>query len=89
MHDKLPSFLSSLQASGTGGCQLCKLILHATQKQKEDGGLERVLGPCSETGSLTIRSTRFDEQIVQIDFKEAGKLRGRLVPPEWCRNSPF
>ncbi len=80
---------TDLQASGTAGCELCKLLVHAIQKQTEDGEYARSWGPCSETGSVTLSSTRFDEQHVQINYKQAGRLRGQLVPPEWCRDPPF
>jgi hypothetical protein len=84
--DHHPSF-SALQESGAAGCQLCKLFLHAIDKQTEDEEHDRVFGPLSETGSVTVRSTKFDEQHVQIAYKQAGKFRGKLVPPEWGRVS--
>lgn len=83
--DHHPSF-PALQASG---CELCKLLVHAIQKQTEDGEDDRVSGPCSETGSITVRSTKFDEQHVQIQHKQAGRFRGKLVPLDWCRNPPL
>lgn len=85
--DHHPSF-PALHESGTAGCELCKLLLHAIQKQTEDGEHDRVWGPCSETGSVTLASTKFDGQLVQIDYKQVGSLRGKLVPPEWCRTRP-
>ena len=82
--DHHPSF-PALQASGTAGCDLCKLFVHAVEKQTEDGEQDRVFGRYSETGSVTVRSTKFDEQHVQIDHTQAGRFRGKIMPPDWCR----
>ncbi|KAL9127526.1 MAG: hypothetical protein Q9217_003614 [Psora testacea] len=82
-----PSF-PALQASGSAGCELCKLFLHAIQKQMEDGENDRVFGPWSKTGSVTLSSTKFDGQGVDIEYRTAGKFRGRLVPPEWSGPNP-
>ena len=78
-----PSF-SALQVSGLAGCELCKLLLHAVQKRKEDGKSDGVRGLWSETGSVRVSSTTFDEQLVWIDDKEAGRFRGKVEPPGWC-----
>ena len=86
--DHHPSF-AALQASGTAGCELCKLLVNSIQKQTEDRERDRGFGPCSETGSVTLASTKFDAQLVQINYRQAGSLRGRLVPPEWCRTYPL
>lgn len=83
--DHHPS-LPNLQASSTAGCELCSLLVHAIQKQTEDGKCDRAFGPCSESGSVTVMSTKFDSQHVQIDHKQAGRFRGKLVPPEWCKD---
>jgi hypothetical protein len=79
-----PSYLA-LQTSGAAGCELCKLLLHAIQKQTEDGEHDRVFGPWAADGSVTIRSTKFDGQHVQINYRQAGTFRGRIMPAEWCR----
>ena len=44
-----------------------------------------MLGPRPETGSVTVSSTKFDGQTVDIEYKHAGSFRGRIVPPEFCR----
>jgi hypothetical protein len=73
-----------LQASGAAGCELCKLFLHGIRKQSENGNQELAFGPWSEEGSVTVSSTKFDEQHVRIDHKQAGKFRGKLIPSDWC-----
>ena len=82
--DHQPSF-SALQRSGAAGCELCQLFLHAIQKQKDDGEHDRVFGHWAEAGSVTVRSTKFDEQHVQIGYKQVGKFRGKLVPAGWSK----
>lgn len=79
-----PSF-AALQESGAAGCEFCQLLLHACKTQSGDGAHARLSELCSRKGSVTLASTKFDGQLVQIDYKEVGGLRGRVAPPEWCR----
>lgn len=83
--DHHPS-IPDLQASSTAGCELCKLLVHAIKNQTEGGEYDHAFGPWSTTGSITVRSTKFDSQHVQIDHRQAGRFRGKLVPPEWCKD---
>jgi hypothetical protein len=68
-----------LQASALAGCQFCNLCLHAIQQQIKDGEYD------DKTGAVTLASTKFDGQRVQIDYRHMGNLRGRILPSEWCR----
>jgi len=75
-----------LQASGAAGCELCKLLLDAIQKQAKIGEQDRMYGPwAAEDGKVTVSSTKFDLQHVQFDYRKAGSFRGRIMPAEWRR----
>lgn len=78
-----PSYLA-LKESGAAGCEFCNLLLHAIQKCSEDPDSKKGLfSTWSETEAVTLRSTKFGAQNVQIGYKDVGAFRGRPVPPEW------
>ena len=56
------------------------------KKQTKDGEHDRAFGSWSKPGSITVRSTKFDSQHVQIDHRQAGRFRGKLVPSEWYKD---
>lgn len=56
------------------------------KKQTEDREHDRAFGSWSKTGSISVRSTKFDSHHVQIGHRQAGRFRGKLVPPEWCKH---
>jgi hypothetical protein len=82
------SSFPALEESGAAGCELCKLFLHAVQKQTEDGEHDRVWGRWAADGKVTVSSTKFDGQQLQVNYRQAGTFRGRPVPADWRKAHP-
>ena len=76
-----------LQESGAAGCEVCNLLLNSIQKQTDDGENDRVFGGWPKDGSVTVCSTKFDKQLINIGHKQAGSFRGNNIPTGWRMNS--
>ena len=76
-----PSY-PSLQKSGKDGCEFCQLMLESIKR----GRIESEWNIPAIKGEIAIRSTKFDAQVIMLDYSDIGSLRAKYVPDDWCKS---
>lgn len=82
-YDHQPT-ISALKASAGGGCQGCRLLLHAIESsESEHAGKYALPRTWNPDDRVRLSSTKFGWQIVRVGWTDAGHFRGFAVPLDW------